>query len=55
MRLILYPLLLCSIAPAQGARIFIVTDLEGAGGVNDRGEQLNSWADPFGIGRPPLG
>jgi D-aminopeptidase len=40
MRLILCLLLLRSIAPAQGARIFIVTDLEGAGGVNDREEQL---------------
>jgi hypothetical protein len=40
MDLILYPLLLRSIAPAQGARVFIVTDLEGAGGVNDRSEQL---------------
>jgi len=40
MRIVLCVLLLCSIAPAQGPRIFIVTDLEGAGGVNDREEQL---------------
>jgi D-amino peptidase len=33
-------LLLCSAGFAQGARIFIVTDLEGAGGVNDAEEQL---------------
>src|SRR6185369_17767224 len=29
-----------SLCFAQGARILIVTDLEGAGGVNDRDEQL---------------
>jgi D-amino peptidase len=33
-------LLLASACGAQGARIFIVTDLEGAGGVNDPEEQL---------------
>ena len=33
-------LLLASACEAQGARIFIVTDLEGAGGVNDPEGQL---------------
>ena len=33
-------LLFCALSFAQGARILIVTDLEGAGGVNDRDEQL---------------
>jgi D-amino peptidase len=33
-------LLFCSAALAQGARILIVTDLEGAGGVTDADEQL---------------
>src|SRR5262245_62168878 len=40
MRVILCLLLLRSIVAAQGASNFIVTDLEGAGGVNDREEQL---------------
>ena len=31
---------MCAASLAQGARILIVTDLEGAGGVNDRDEQL---------------
>jgi D-amino peptidase len=39
-RIPLLLLLLCAAAFAQGARILIVTDLEGAGGVNDRDEQL---------------
>ena len=33
-------LLWCALGFAQGTRIFIVTDLEGVGGVNDREEQL---------------
>src|SRR5437762_276146 len=33
-------LFLCSICYSQGRRILIVTDLEGAGGVNDADEQL---------------
>jgi len=33
-------LLFCSALMAQGSRIMIVTDLEGAGGVNDADEQL---------------
>jgi len=39
-RFLLGALLLGSACFAQGARIFIVTDLEGAGGVNDADEQL---------------
>jgi len=39
-RVIFCILLLRSICLAQGARILIVTDLEGAGGVNDAEEQL---------------
>jgi D-amino peptidase len=39
-RLLLGALLLGSACFAQGARILIVTDLEGAGGVNDADEQL---------------
>jgi hypothetical protein len=39
-RIILCILLLCSMWLAQGSRILIVTDLEGAGGVNDAEEQL---------------
>lgn len=37
---ILIGFLLCAACFAQGARILIVTDLEGAGGVNDADEQL---------------
>jgi D-amino peptidase len=40
MRILAGVLLLCSFAYPQGARILIVTDLEGVGGVNDREEQL---------------
>src|SRR5690349_21681241 len=39
-RLCIAALLLASACMAQGPRIFIVTDLEGAGGVNDPEEQL---------------
>ena len=39
-RIILCILLLCSMCLAQGSRILIVTDPEGAGGVNDADEQL---------------
>ena len=39
-RVICCILLLCSACLAQGARILIVTDLEGVGGVNDAEEQL---------------
>ena len=39
-RIIFSILLLRSLCLAQGARIMIVTDLEGAGGVNDAEEQL---------------
>ena len=39
-RIVFCILLLCSICLAQGPRILIVTDLEGAGGVNDADEQL---------------
>src|SRR3954465_10036643 len=39
-RMVCCILLLCSVSLAQGARILIVTDLEGAGGVNDAEEQL---------------
>src|ERR1041384_7871691 len=39
-RIIFCILLLRSICLAQGARILIVTDLEGVGGVNDADEQL---------------
>jgi D-amino peptidase len=39
-RIVLCLLLFCWYVQAQGARIFIVTDLEGAGGVNDPEEQL---------------
>src|SRR5438132_3007035 len=39
-RVIYCILLFCSMCSAQGARILIVTDLEGAGGVNDAEEQL---------------
>src|SRR5260370_28409485 len=39
-RVIFCIFLLCSICFAQGTRILIVTDLEGAGGVNDAEEQL---------------
>ena len=38
--IIIFSLLLCSACFAQGARILIVTDLEGAGGVNNADEQL---------------
>src|SRR6516162_6917153 len=40
MRIIACILLLALACFAQGARILIVTDLEGAGGVNDADEQL---------------
>ena len=40
MRLLAGILLSCALGFAQGARIFVVTDLEGVGGVNDREEQL---------------
>jgi len=40
MRILAGFLLWCAVGFAQGARIFIVTDLEGVGGVNDREEQL---------------
>jgi D-amino peptidase len=40
MRLFAGILLWCVVAFPQGPRIFIVTDLEGVGGVNDRDEQL---------------
>src|SRR3989442_4422644 len=39
-RILFCILLLRSVCLAQGARILIVTDLEGAGGVNDADEQL---------------
>jgi len=39
-RTILSIFVCCAASLAQGARILIVTDLEGAGGVNDREEQL---------------
>lgn len=39
-RIILCILWLCCVCMAQGPRILIVTDLEGAGGVNDADEQL---------------
>jgi len=39
-RLVFAALLLAATCGAQGPRIFIVTDLEGAGGVNDADEQL---------------
>jgi len=41
-RFLICALLICSACFAQGARILIVTDLEGAGGVNDADEQLLS-------------
>jgi D-amino peptidase len=40
MRLLAGILLSYALGFAQGARIFVVTDLEGVGGVNDREEQL---------------
>lgn len=40
MRMVFCILLLRSVCFAQGSRILIVTDLEGAGGVNDAEEQL---------------
>ena len=40
MRILAGILLWCIVAFPQGARIFIVTDLEGVGGVNDRDEQV---------------
>ena len=40
MRVLAGFLLSCALGVAQGARIFVVTDLEGVGGVNDREEQL---------------
>ena len=39
-RVLICILLLCPLCSAQGSRILIVTDLEGAGGVNDADEQL---------------
>ena len=39
-RIVICALLFCSACFAEGARILIVTDLEGAGGVNDADEQL---------------
>ena len=39
-RIVVFALLLCSTCLADGARILIVTDLEGAGGVYDADEQL---------------
>jgi D-amino peptidase len=39
-RILIFLILLCGACFAQGARILIVTDLEGAGGVNDADEQL---------------
>jgi D-amino peptidase len=39
-RVLLAVLLFASTCPAQGARIFIITDMEGVGGVNDREEQV---------------
>jgi D-amino peptidase len=39
-RILFCVLLLRAVCAAQGARILIVTDLEGAGGVNDADEQL---------------
>src|SRR5260370_30042267 len=39
-RILIGTLLLSSACMAQGTRILIVTDLEGAGGVNDADEQL---------------
>ena len=39
-RIVICALLFCSDCFAEGARILIVTDLEGAGGVNDADEQL---------------
>jgi len=40
MRFLAGILLACALGLAQGTRIFVVTDLEGVGGVNDREEQL---------------
>src|ERR1041384_4090477 len=40
MRIAVCFVLWCGMALAQGARIFIVTDLEGVGGINDREEQV---------------
>ena len=40
MQVILLLVAFCAASLAQGTRILIVTDLEGAGGVNDRDEQL---------------
>ena len=40
MRLVAGMILSCALGFAQGARIFVITDLEGVGGVNDREEQL---------------
>src|SRR5207253_7273450 len=40
MKIVVCILLLCAAGFAQGSRILIVTDLEGAGGVNDADEQL---------------
>jgi D-amino peptidase len=39
-RILLFLIMLCGSCLAQGPRILIVTDLEGAGGVNDPDEQL---------------
>src|SRR5438270_10470090 len=39
-KIVVCVLLLCAAGFAQGSRILIVTDLEGAGGVNDADEQL---------------
>src|ERR1700688_4253646 len=39
-RIVFWILLPCSIGFAQGPRIMIVTDLEGAGGVNDADKKL---------------
>jgi len=40
MRILMGAVLLCAACFGQGSRILIVTDLEGAGGVNDADEQL---------------
>src|SRR5579864_8062765 len=39
-RVVCWMLLLCASGFAEGARVLIVTDLEGVGGVNDADEQL---------------
>src|SRR5579864_4643504 len=39
-RVVCWMLLVCASGFAEGARVLIVTDLEGVGGVNDADEQL---------------